>query len=79
MNNEPTIYINIPANKGRQIKAGTPIICFERFRFPFRNKAQRADIGQFIRNYKRNSELIEEALRCGTETELIPAYILRWV
>ena len=78
MNNEPTIYINTPANKGRTIKAGTPIICFERFRLPYRTKAQREAIREFINLYKTSA--VEEALAAGRGLEAgIPSYVLKFI
>lgn len=80
MNYEPIIYKNIAANVGRQIKAGTPIICFERFRLPFTTKAQRQAIREFISLYKTSAGLVEEALRAGRGSEAgIPSYILKFV
>ena len=40
-------FINIPANKGRVLKAGVPVIVVGDFRFPFRNKVQRQEIREF--------------------------------
>jgi hypothetical protein len=40
-------FINIPANKGRVLKAGVPVIVIGDFRFPFRNKVQRQEIREF--------------------------------
>lgn len=78
MNNEQTIYINTPANVGRQIKAGTPIICFERFRLPYRTKAQREAIREFINLYKTSA--VEEALAAGRGLEAgIPSYVLKFI
>lgn len=78
MNNEQTIYINTPANVGRQIKAGTPIICFERFRLPYRTKAQRQAIREFINLYKTSA--VEEALAAGRGLEAgIPSYVLKFI
>ena len=80
MNYEPIIYKNIPANKGRQIKAGTPIICFERFRLPYRNSLQRQAIREFINLYKASAGIIEEALRVGRGVEAgIPSYVLKFI
>ena len=80
MNNEQTIYINTPANKGRTIKAGTPIICFERFRLPYRNKLQRQAIREFIALYKASAGIIEEALRVGRGSEAgVPSYVLKFI
>lgn len=80
MNYEPIIYKNISANVGRVIKAGTPVICFERFRLPFTTKAQRQAIREFIALYKHSAGIIEEALRVGRGSEVgIPNYILKFV
>lgn len=80
MNYEPIIYKNIPANKGRQIKAGTPIICFERFRLPYTTKLQRTAIREFIALYKQSAGLVEEALRMGRGVEAgIPSYVLKFI
>jgi hypothetical protein len=40
-------FINTPANKGRVLKAGVPVIVVGDFRFPFRNKVQRQEIREF--------------------------------
>jgi hypothetical protein len=40
-------FINTPANKGRVLKAGVPVIVLGNFRFPFRNKVQRQEIREF--------------------------------
>jgi hypothetical protein len=80
MNNEQTIYINTPANVGRTIKAGTPIICFERFRLPFRTKGQRQAIREFVTLYKQSAGLVEEALKMGKGSEVgIPSYVLNFI
>ena len=80
MNYEPIIFKNIAANVGRQIKAGTPIICFDRFRLPYRNKIQRQAIREFIALYKASAGIIEEALRVGRGVEAgITAYVLRFI
>jgi hypothetical protein len=80
MNYEPIIYKNIPANKGRQIKAGTPIICFQRFRLPYSNKLQRQAIREFITLYKASAGIVEEALLMGRGVEVgIPSYVLKFV
>lgn len=78
MSYEQTIYINTPANKGKTIKAGTPIICFERFRIPYRTKAQRQAIREFIGLYKTSA--VEEALAAGRGLEAgIPSYVLKFI
>lgn len=80
MNNEPIIYKNISANIGRVIKAGTPVICFERFRLPYRNKLQREAIREFIALYKQSAGLVEEALQIGRGVEVgIPSYVLKFI
>ncbi len=48
-------FINIPANKGRVLKAGVPVIVIGDFRFPFRTKIQRQEIREFSKLW--NSEL----------------------
>jgi hypothetical protein len=78
MNNEQTIYINTPANVGRQIKAGTPIICFEGYRLPYRTKAQRQAIREFIQLCKRTN--VAEAIASGKGVEVgIPPYVLKFI
>lgn len=80
MNNEPIIYKNISANIGRVIKAGTPVICFERFRLPFTTKLQRQAIREFITLYKQSAGIVEEALRAGRGSEAgIPSYVLKFI
>ena len=80
MSYEPIIYKNISANVGRVIKAGTPIICFERFRLPYRNSLQRQAIREFINLYKQSAGIIEEALRVGRGNEAgIPSYVLKFI
>lgn len=79
-NYEPIIYKNIPANVGRVIKAGTPVICFERFRLPYTTKLQRTAIREFISLYKQSAGLVEEALRVGRGNEAgIPSYVLKFI
>jgi hypothetical protein len=79
-NYEPIIYKNISANVGRVIKAGTPVICFERFRLPFTTKAQRQAIREFISLYKQSAGLVEEALRSGRGVEVgVPSYVLKFI
>ena len=79
MSYEQTIYINIPANTGRVIKAGTPIILFERFRLPYRTKPERESIREFSL-YKRNTNVIEEALAVGRGLEVgVPKSVLKWI
>ena len=80
MNYEPIIYKNIAANVGRVIKAGTPVICFERFRLPFTTKAQRQAIREFIALYKASAESVEQALRAGNGVEAgVPSYVLKFI
>jgi hypothetical protein len=80
MNYGPIIYKNIAANVGRVIKAGTPVICFERFRLPYRNKLQRQAIREFIALYKASAGIVEEALLMGRGVEAgIPSYVLKFI
>jgi len=58
---------NIPANKPRVIKAGTPVITFtdilgRNYRFPFRNKKQRAEISQLLNLLKEDSRTLRAIL-----------------
>ena len=58
---------NIPANKPRVIKAGTPIITFtdifgKNYNFPFRNKKQRAEISQLLNLLKEDSKTLRAIL-----------------
>jgi len=60
-------YKNIPANKPRVIKAGTPVITFtdilgRNYRFPFRNKKQRAEISQLLNLLKEDSRTLNAIL-----------------
>jgi hypothetical protein len=60
-------FKNIPANKARVIKAGTPVITFtdifgKKFNFPFRNKKQRAEISQLINLLKEDSKTLRAIL-----------------
>ena len=60
-------FINIPANKPRVIKAGTPIITFtdifgKNYNFPFRNKKQRAEISQLLNLLKEDSKTLRAIL-----------------
>ena len=48
-------FIKTPANKGRVLKAGVPVIVIGDFRFPFRTKIQRQEIREFSKLW--NSEL----------------------
>lgn len=65
---------NIPANRARVIKAGTPVITFtdilgRNYRFPFRNKKQRAEISQLINLLKEDSRTLK-AILDGYEVRL---------
>jgi hypothetical protein len=58
---------NIPANKARVIKAGVPVITFtdilgRNYRFPFRNKKQRAEISQLLNLLKEDSRTLRAIL-----------------
>jgi hypothetical protein len=60
-------FKNIPANKPRVIKAGTPIITFtdifgKNYNFPFRNKKQRAEISQLLNLLKEDSKTLRAIL-----------------
>ena len=60
-------FKNIPANKPRVIKAGTPIITFtdifgRNYNFPFRNKKQRAEISQLLNLLKEDSKTLRAIL-----------------
>jgi hypothetical protein len=60
-------FKNIPANKPRVIKAGTPVITFtdifgRNYRFPYRNKKQRAEISQLINLLKEDSRTLRAIL-----------------
>jgi len=64
----------IPANRARVIKAGTPVITFtdilgRNFRFPFRNKKQRAEISQLINLLKEDTRTLN-AILDGYEVRL---------
>lgn len=57
----------IPANRARVIKAGTPVITFtdilgRNYRFPFRNKKQRAEISQVLNLLKTDSYTLNAIL-----------------
>ena len=65
---------NIPANKARVIKAGTPVITFtdilgRNYRFPFRNKKQRAEISQLLNLLKEDTRTLN-AILDGYEVRL---------
>jgi hypothetical protein len=58
---------NIPANRARVIKAGVPVITFtdilgRNYRFPFRNKKQRAEISQLLNLLKEDSRTLRAIL-----------------
>jgi len=58
---------NIPANKARVIKAGTPIITFtdmfgRNFNFPYRTKKQRSEISDILRLLKAENNLLNRIL-----------------
>ena len=60
-------YKKIPANKPRVMKAGTPVITFtdilgRNYRFPFRNKKQRAEISQLLNLLKEDSRTLRAIL-----------------
>jgi hypothetical protein len=60
-------FKKIPANKPRVIKAGTPVITFtdilgRNYRFPFRNKKQRAEISQLLNLLKQDSKTLRAIL-----------------
>jgi len=60
-------FKNIPANKPRVIKAGVPVITFtdifgSNYRFPFRNKKQRAEISQLINLLKEDTRTLNNIL-----------------
>jgi len=64
-------FKNIPANKPRVIRAGTPIITFtdifgKNYQFPFRNKKQRAEISQLL-NLLREDTYTLKAILDGYE------------
>jgi len=67
-------YINKPATKQPIAKAGSPIITFtdilgRNYRFPFRNKKQRAEISQLINLLKEDSRTLK-AILDGYEVRL---------
>ena len=60
-------FKNIPANKPRVIKAGTPIITFtdifgKNYFFPFRNKKQRSEISQLLNLLREDSQTLKAIL-----------------
>jgi hypothetical protein len=67
-------FKKIPANRARVIKAGTPVITFtdilgRNYRFPFRNKKQRAEISQLLNLLKEDSRTLN-AILDGYEVKL---------
>ena len=55
-------FINIPANKGRVLKAGVPVIVIGDYRFPFRNKVQRQEIREFSKLFTSELNNIKEII-----------------
>jgi hypothetical protein len=55
-------FINIPANKGRILKAGVPVIVIGDYRFPFRNKVQRQEIREFSKLFTSELNNIKEII-----------------
>jgi len=60
-------FKNIPANKQRVIKAGTPVITFtdmfgRNFFFPYRTKKQRSEISDILRLLKVENNLLNRIL-----------------
>lgn len=67
-------FKKIPANRARVIKAGTPVITFtdilgRSYRFPFRNRKQRAEISQLINLLKEDTRTLN-AILDGYEVRL---------
>lgn len=61
------MYKDVPANKERVIKAGTPIITFtdmfgRNFFFPYRTKKQRSEISQILRLLKTENNTLNRIL-----------------
>lgn len=76
----PIIYKNFKANQGYTPKGGTPIIHFQRFRFPYTTKVQREMIREFIKLYKLDEGKVETTLQNGRGHWLgIPPYILKCI
>jgi hypothetical protein len=70
-------FINIPANKGRVLKAGVPVIVIGEFRFPFRNKVQRQEIREFSKLLTTELNNIKEIISFSpkvAETKLKESY-----
>ena len=60
-------FKNIPANKQRVIKAGTPVITFtdmfgRNFFFPYRTKKQRSEISDILRLLKAENNQLNRIL-----------------
>jgi hypothetical protein len=55
-------FIKIPANKGRVLKAGVPVIVIGDYRFPFRNKVQRQEIREFSKLFTSELNNIKEII-----------------
>lgn len=58
---------NIPANKARVIKAGTPVITFtdmfgRNYRFPYKNKKQYAEAVSIIQLFKAENRKLNDIL-----------------
>ena len=62
-------FINIPANKGRVLKAGVPVIVVGDFRFPFRNKIQRQEIREFSKVWGSEFNKIKEIIGLTPKVE----------
>ena len=61
------MYKNVPANKERVIKAGTPIITFtdifgKRYQFPYRTKKQYAEAVSLIKLLKQDNITLNRIL-----------------
>jgi hypothetical protein len=60
-------FKNIPANKQRVIKAGTPVITFtdifgKNYFFPYRTKKQRSEISEILRLLKSDNVTLNRIL-----------------
>lgn len=60
-------FKNIPANKERVFKAGTPIITFtdmfgKNYFFPYRTKKQRSEISEVLRLFKAENAILNRIL-----------------
>jgi hypothetical protein len=58
---------NIPANKARVIKAGTPVVTYttmfgKSYRFPYRTKKQYAEIVAFIKLFRQEDITLKRIL-----------------